>query len=255
MSNLLNTLSVLYVEDEPDIRALLQRALERKVNKLYVAIDGVDGFELFEKHRPDIILTDIKMPKMSGIEMAKRIKKIDKEVPIIVLSAHSETNYFLEAIEHGISGYLLKPLDKQKLYDILEDNAKIVLFGREKKQHELLLQEVIDLQPSVIFTSDTRKEALFLNKLFIDNFTSDDFDVENHDKSEIYSQVKKYNNTNIVNGDKDVFWLDYVFDNPNVSFKVSVQKEKSETIFYVRTKLVHPESIGKVVIVITLVEL
>jgi len=255
MSNLLSTLSVLYVEDEEDIRSLLQRALTRKVKNLYVGIDGVDGFNLFEKHRPDIILTDIKMPKMNGINMAKRIKKIDKEVPIIVLSAHSETNYFLEAIESGISGYLLKPLDKQKLYDILEENAKIVLFGREKKLHELLLQELIDLQPSVIFSTDESKSALFLNKLFIDNFTVEGFDAEDYDKSSIYSQVKKFNNTTLVDGDKDVFWLDYVFDNPNTSFKVSVKKESSEVFFYVRTKLVHPESIGKVVIVITLVEL
>ena len=255
MSSLLSTLNVLYVEDDADIRSILQRALERRVKNLYVGIDGLDGFELFEKHRPDIILTDIKMPKMNGINMAKRIKEIDKEVPIIVLSAHSETNYFLEAIENGISGYLLKPLDKQKLYDILEENAKIVLFGREKKQHELLLQEVIELQPSIIFSADNQKSALFLNKLFVDNFTVEDFDMEDYDKDSIYSQVKEFNNTTLVDGDKDMFWLDYIFENPNTSFRVSVQKKDSESLFYVRTKLVHPESIGKVVIVITLVEL
>lgn len=153
MSELLKKISLLYVEDDESIRPTLARVLERKVNKLYVASDGQEGYDMFLDFNPDIILTDIKMPRLTGIEMARKIKEHNKNIPIIVTSAHSEAGFFLEAIELGIDAYLLKPIDRSKLLSTLETNAKITLYEREKEQQQKLLQAVIDLQPSIIFFS------------------------------------------------------------------------------------------------------
>ena len=121
----LSQATLLYVEDDKVIRDILERRLAKHVKELYIAVDGQDGFEKFNQYKPDIILTDITMPRMNGIEMSKKIKEIDTQIPIVIMSAHSDTSYLLEAIKLGINGYLLKPVDKVKLFETLEVNVKV----------------------------------------------------------------------------------------------------------------------------------
>ena len=116
---MLNKIKILYVEDEKSIRENTKRPLEYLCDELIVAEDGEQGLELYKEHNPDIIVTDIKMPKLTGIDMCKLIKEINKEQYIIFTSAHSECNYFIDAIDMQVDGYILKPID----YDLLE--AKI----------------------------------------------------------------------------------------------------------------------------------
>ena len=87
MTDLFKQINLLYVEDDNNIRPLLERMLKRKVNELYVACDGQEGYDLYLKHKPDLILTDIKMPIMDGITFCKNIYHTNKEQKIIVLSA------------------------------------------------------------------------------------------------------------------------------------------------------------------------
>jgi DNA-binding response OmpR family regulator len=84
-----------------------------------VAHDGEEGLELFKKIVPDIVITDINMPKMSGLEMAKEIKAIDNSVPVIILSAFSETEKLLNAIDVGVVKYLIKPFDPDELLEYI----------------------------------------------------------------------------------------------------------------------------------------
>jgi len=115
--------TILYVEDEEGIRNELHRFLTYFSSKLFVEVDGVKGLELFKKHLPDIVITDIKMPNMNGIEMVKEIKKINPRQYIIFTSAHSESSYFLEAIEMRINGFVLKPID----LDLLEEKLTYII--------------------------------------------------------------------------------------------------------------------------------
>jgi len=152
--NFLSQASLLYVEDDEVIRKFLEIRLSRRVKELHVAVDGQDGIEKFNQIKPDIILTDITMPRMNGIEMSKKIKEIDNQVPIVIMSAHSDTSYLLEAIKLGINGYLLKPVDKVKLFETLESNVKvkalekIVIEDRKQILHQsrfALLGEMISM--------------------------------------------------------------------------------------------------------------
>ena len=115
-------ISLLYVEDEPDARALVSRMLARSYPKLkiHVAENGADGLDLYRKHAPDIVLTDIHMPVMNGILMSREIKPIDPEAFIIAVTAHSETSFLMNAIEIGINHYLLKPVDYHKLFVVID---------------------------------------------------------------------------------------------------------------------------------------
>jgi len=249
MDDLLSEITLLYVEDEDDIRELLDKFLSRKVKEFYISKDGKEGLESFKQHKPDIVLTDIKMPNMDGLVMAKEIRDINNDVPIIILTAHSEANYFMDAIELGVSGFLLKPLYKEKLLDLLIENAKIVLFEKEKKRQNKLLQEVINLQPAIIFSADEKKDILFMNKLFIECFT---YSGNSDDSVEIgvCDYLKQHNNVAVVNESKDIFWIDYIFENPNINFKISVNKDSKSSEFYVQTKLVKQNNNNKIVVVI-----
>lgn len=113
----LKTTTVLYVEDELSAREEIAYFLESKVKKLYVCEDGQEGLELYEskKDEIDIIITDIQMPKMTGLEMAQKIKAQDPDMPIIITSAFNDSEYLFKAIETGISHYVTKPVDLMQL--------------------------------------------------------------------------------------------------------------------------------------------
>lgn len=135
-SNYLKKSTLLYVEDEDEIREFLKKRLERKVKKLYIAKDGVEGLENFCENRPDFVLTDVTMPNLNGIDMAIKIRELDPKIPIIIMSAHSDTSYLLKAIELGVDNYLLKPIDKTKLYKALENSIKANFLEQELEENK-----------------------------------------------------------------------------------------------------------------------
>ena len=123
----LGNLTVLFVEDEKELRNALESAISDEFGKFIVARDGDDGLKKYKKYKPDIVVTDILMPVCDGLEMAREIKKLSRETPIIVLSAFSEKERLLKAIDIGIDKYLIKPIDPDELMNTLELVAKDLL--------------------------------------------------------------------------------------------------------------------------------
>jgi YesN/AraC family two-component response regulator len=124
----LNT-SVLYVEDEYIIRTEVQEMLEKRISKIFVAKDGIEGLEMYNKYLPDIIITDIKMPNMNGIEMVKKIRNKNPNIPIIITSGFEKE--FDKFTEMNITQYIVKPVDIMKLY--LELNAAYDIVKKSRK--------------------------------------------------------------------------------------------------------------------------
>lgn len=142
MINTLSKIRVLYIEDNDSIRVALSRGLKRTVKELEVAVDGLDGFEKYLSFKPDIIISDIKMPKMSGLEMSKKIREIDNTTPILITSAHGESDILLDAIEIGITGYIIKPINQSKLYETIVRYGKNKILEDEiKRQDKLLINQ------------------------------------------------------------------------------------------------------------------
>ena len=139
--DILKQVKVLYVEDDVNIREALSRGLKRRVGELEVAVDGIDGFDKYNTFKPDIIVTDIKMPNMSGLEMSKRIREFDAFTPIIITSAHGESETLIEAIEIGVNGYVLKPIDKDKLFNTIITYAKSRILEKQIKLKDKQLQQ------------------------------------------------------------------------------------------------------------------
>ncbi len=144
---ILKKLRILYVEDEAALSRLLKEAIGSRFDEFHLAHDGMEGLAKYRKIKPDIVITDITMPKMDGLEMARKIHNEDRNIPLIVLSAYSDKEKLLCAIDVGINKYLIKPFDPDtlleyicELYDDNKDRHTIKLvngFSFDKKQKQL----------------------------------------------------------------------------------------------------------------------
>jgi YesN/AraC family two-component response regulator len=126
-------ISFLYVEDDPVTRGIMEKIFHLKLPGvvLHVAENGRIGLELFKKHAPEIVITDVNMPVMDGIEMAAEIKAVNPAVVIIAISAYSNTEYLLNSIEIGINHYVLKPIDFDKLFAMIDKCRAVIMLSRE----------------------------------------------------------------------------------------------------------------------------
>lgn len=115
----LKSLRLLYAEDEEGIRKPMANTLSYYLKEVIEAKDGEEGLDLYYEQRPDIILTDLRMPRKDGLYMVKEIRKMDKKTPILMITAHTDKEYLLSAIELKIEKYLIKPVALDELLSAL----------------------------------------------------------------------------------------------------------------------------------------
>ena len=132
---ILKNMKVLYVEDDEAAREELADVLKRRVGKVLVGENGQRGLELYEDFRPDIIIADFYMPELDGIKMLKQLREQGSEARAVVVSAVSDVNIVLSAIDVGIDKYVLKPVNVQELLKVMEDQARAIY---EKKRDAVL---------------------------------------------------------------------------------------------------------------------
>ena len=111
--------TLLFVEDESMIRRIAVSFLRPYFLEIHEAEDGVEALELYNKHKPDLIITDIEMPNMDGITLCKEIRKVDKITPIVITTAYTNTEYLLEAVSLNLIKYLVKPIEEEPLFESL----------------------------------------------------------------------------------------------------------------------------------------
>ncbi|MCH9814122.1 MAG: response regulator, partial [Epsilonproteobacteria bacterium] len=114
-----SNITILYVEDEDLIRQNAIEYLGNICKTVLEAADGLEAIRCYEQQKPDIIISDIKMPRLNGLEMAKKIRQNDKKTPIIIATAHTETHYLLSAVELQLIKYIIKPITGAKLKEAL----------------------------------------------------------------------------------------------------------------------------------------
>lgn len=117
-------IKLLYVEDEELIRENAVEYLNRYFDKVYEASNGLEALEVIEQVNPHIVITDIKMPKLNGIDLAKRIRQNDKKTQIIIATAHTDTEYLITAVELQLVKYMIKPILESKLIPVLSACVK-----------------------------------------------------------------------------------------------------------------------------------
>lgn len=138
----LKTLNMLYVEDEDEVRLALAHFLRRRFARVDLAANGAEGLEAFGRGGDyDLVVTDIKMPVMDGLRMATEIKAIDAGIPIIVITAYSDTDFLLKAIEIGIDSYVRKPVDTGRLIETIAKNTQV---RSQRRQLEKANRQFLD---------------------------------------------------------------------------------------------------------------
>jgi DNA-binding response OmpR family regulator len=116
--------SLLYIEDEAYIREMVVEYLQPYFSNIYEADNGKKALEVYQEKQPDVILTDIEMPQMNGLEFIEQIRKKGSNTPAIVLTAHTTNTYLFKAIELNLIKYLTKPLQEEELLKTLEKTFK-----------------------------------------------------------------------------------------------------------------------------------
>ena len=111
---------VLYAEDELGLREQLGEMLGMLFKSVYLAKDGNEALELHDKFSPNLIIADVQMPGLNGMDLVKTLRKRGDTTPIIILSAHTNTQDMLEAIELSLVRYIVKPITETKLVEALE---------------------------------------------------------------------------------------------------------------------------------------
>lgn len=164
--NEFKNIKILFVEDEENIRLNAISYLKRLFDEVYEAKDADEAFEIIKYKKPHIIITDINMPKINGLEMVRKIRQKDLNTKIIVLSAYTKTDYLLDAVELGLEKYLVKPIRHETIFPIL--NNCVTKIKKRDKNIKLLSEDCyFDVLNKSLYKNDeiiklTNKESDFL---------------------------------------------------------------------------------------------
>jgi diguanylate cyclase (GGDEF)-like protein/PAS domain S-box-containing protein len=204
--------SILYVEDEHSAREELSEVLEDFCDTLYTAANGLEGLELFKKHHPKIVISDIKMPKLTGIEMAKQIYEIEPDAHVIFTTAFTDTEFLHEAISVHADNYILKPIDLDILVTELTKLIKNLNLKKDiekttqqiftqKKELETILNTVVDgiailnFQGQILYANPAYEKMLgySLQELQKLNIQKSNFLKNYEEFQKVFSLVKEKN--------------------------------------------------------------
>jgi len=137
-------ISVLYVEDNDLARKKTSELLKRIFDDVQTASNGEEGLSLYMKQKFDLVISDIVMAKLNGIEMVTSIKQVHKSQRIIFLSSYSDITFLTQAIELGVDGFLFKPLEHDKFFDLLHKLLIQIKHTRENRQYKINLEDLVN---------------------------------------------------------------------------------------------------------------
>jgi len=181
----LQSLTILYAEDEEGVRRNIADSLGYYVKEVYQASNGQEALDLYNEKSPDIILSDIHMPILDGIEFVKEVRLTNRDIPIVMITAHTDKQYLLKAVELHMEKYIVKPLDMDELFETLEKCVDII---------DINNIEVLKVNKDYIYDYD-KKELLYQNKIVILNKKEITFFerlISNQDKMTTYEELQEY---------------------------------------------------------------
>ncbi|MBN1550362.1 response regulator, partial [bacterium] len=155
----MGNMKILVVEDDPTLRESLKDIIELEGYQTLIAENGLRGLQFYKEFKPDLVISDIQMPKMDGLKMLEEIRKENTEAIVIIVTAHGSEEYAMRALRLGANNYLKKPFTTEELvfllrkYDALVENRTIgheILGMIVRKELTMVFDNRIDLIPKIV---------------------------------------------------------------------------------------------------------
>jgi len=194
----LKSLTLLCVEDNKTTQVLYTAILEDLCKEILFANDGEDGYNQFTSQSADIIISDFEMPKLNGFEMVEKIRNIDKDIPIIFVSAIEDVELFKASLHIGINYFVSKPFDTQEIIYSLQKASKLLIdqkYIKEQKSKEIT--EITELQTQNNYNS-YQEDLAFAKEL---NILRNDFYYQLIDSTHISLIDFLYQPLDVISGD------------------------------------------------------
>ncbi len=223
--------TLLYVEDDPMTLEEISFFLKKYVKKLYIAKNGKEGLELFKEHSPDMIITDVQMPIMNGLEMSEKILELNPNIPIAITTAYSDGDYLVKAIALGIDKYLLKPIDMLEMLAVIQKSLSLDKDKKIKGICDDYIQFILDSNPTFMFILHADKVE-YANKKFLELLGHEDI-VSLKEHIDSTKDVFEFENIQT-----DENWMDYILNNSQNSYLVRLNHPnfRHRNKFYVTYK-------------------
>jgi len=259
LMSLAKGLKVLYVEDDVALQKETKKILDRIFQNVDAASDGQEGLMAFKENRYDLILSDIEMPNLDGLKMSEEIKSINSSIPIIIISAYSNTEYLIDAISIGIDNYILKPIKMPRFIDTLYSvvkhihNSKIAEEYHKKEvqlkvleSSENVMRQISQASPNAIVVYKDSK-LFFASEAFCALFDAMEI-------KQLKEQVNEF--SNFLN---QKISIDQIFEEcesfvrkvdeemllKSDVLKISLQSQKGKKVFYLYVSLLELDNSSK----------
>lgn len=177
-TEILRKMTLLYVEDDADITDAVKFSFSNSFDRIFMLPSAEEALERLDEIKPDIIITDIGLPYMNGLEFTKKLKEINEDIPVIVISGHREEEYFINCIESGVDYFMSKPINlkllKQKLHKIAEKTVR----ERSLENNRKLMSKVLDGSRELYIAGDENSIS-YMNSTLLELLGFSDVDEAN----------------------------------------------------------------------------
>ncbi|MDD2829870.1 MAG: response regulator [Sulfuricurvum sp.] len=234
-------IKILYVEDNKGLRESILNLLTKFSPNIYHAETGDSGYEYYCKYSPDIVLTDIKMPGISGLEFAKKVKDDDNNVRVIFLSAFDDKEYLHEAINIGAFRYLSKPTKVPLLITTLHEAVLSIHKERNNRIFENQLTDIFNYQNNLIMMFKNT-EPIVVNRQFLDFFGVQTLNEFTNTHNEIGELLLEHNG--FLYSTPESGWFEKALKNPGKLFHTKVYNHNNKTCHLIMKLRLIPQKEG-----------
>lgn len=223
-------LTLLYVEDNDGLREKALKLFKKLFINVICASDGEEGYELFKKDRPQIVITDIRMPGLDGMTMIRQIKQLEPLTKFIIISAYDDKEYLLQAIDLGVFHYIKKPVKIDELTQTLIDCIDSITVDENSSLFNNYMEDMLNYQSDLLALM-SRGKPLFVNQMFLDFFNIEninEFDEKYTDFGSLLLEHKGF----LYNDDK-TFWYDESSKKPDKLFHVKIKDQDGDNRHFI----------------------
>lgn len=216
---------ILCVEDNDALRVNATKLLKKIFDKVLSAASAPEALEIFKTNNIQILLTDIKMPKMDGLELAHFIKKISPDTKVVIMSAFDEKEYLLRAIHEGVMGFLKKPVNVNELTQTLLEVVKTIKKEQERELFFVHLKSIFNYQSSMVLMLNKRK-AILANQMFLDFFDVESVEEFRELHTNLGAEFMPHDGFLYNHGEID--WFDVIELNEKKLFHIKMQNREQK---------------------------